>query len=171
MKTHEIAKLLLEQPDQELFVIFTRYDESTDMSYTYHRSAAGVVSTPNDVFIDTKPTKQNSVKNYPNEKPNVGNFSILLKTGELYNFKYFNSEYHPLLEYVSYGSSILTDLESKNIVLVYSEQDIFEGEEFIVETQINTISVISEVNDDWSVNTKVISLDNIFDDVISILGY
>lgn len=100
MKAKELAALLLQTPDLEVYVEDYNCPDFDDGHY-YTNGTMGITLTPDGVFIDIC-----SIDNYPkspSDKPQIGSIDIMMNDGEW--FKLNTQSEHDLSVLVEYADS------------------------------------------------------------------
>lgn len=98
MKAKDLAALLLQTPDLEVYI--EEYESPDfDDGYHYTNSCDGITQTPDGIFINTS-IISGSEPRAPSNMPRIGTIDIMMKDREWFRFGY---TYHDLSQLVDYS--------------------------------------------------------------------
>lgn len=100
MKAKDLAALLLQTPDLEVYIEDYHCPDFDD-GYHYTNGTTGVTRTPDGIFIDI-----DSVNHYPkapSERPRIGTISIMMTDGEPFKLRQDDQDLSVLQDYVESG--------------------------------------------------------------------
>lgn len=100
MKAKDLAALLLQTPDAEVYIEEYHCPDFDD-GYHYTNETTGVTRTPDGVFIDIC-----SIDKYPkspSERPQIGAIGIMMKDGEWFKLRMDDHDLSVLADYANSG--------------------------------------------------------------------